>query len=395
MRPVSRLDPCLLFRNFRLTCIPLNLHILCAHNANWLFYRHTTRHTVNTRPTTTIFDLPAEIFTDEVAKYLDGDSKAAFALVSHFTNTLFQPLLYDKDKLPLLKQALDHAARGEWNDVDTLLQATPELLTYRGTIQHHGRYKLVNRTIWQVALMNDEGENVYEMFKRHFDRLPDGQNGLEELTRQVQEVFPDGEMKKHEGWKLDKALNLFNAVFDAIKNDETLNENDLDKMNHDTQKALKAFYDYVTPKPSDSFTKGLLFDIQLFQAVVKKYDDEFAELNWNQRIFYGVKVWDYLVRLLPTGYLRPLCQGLYYIVDKKEPLSVNGCKLRTDSGIGTGAAVLPLDKGLSFVFGRDFIRWVRCRRRVARIGELMSSKSNKQKEFYAAIGAATPTHGKS
>ena len=307
---------------------------------------------MNTRPATTIFDLPAETLTDEVAKYLDGDSKAVFALVSPFTNTLFQPLLYDKAKLPLLKQALDHAARGEWNDVDTLLQATPELLTYRGTIQHHGRYKLVNRTIWQVALMNDEGENVYEMFKRHFDRLPDGP---EEMTRQVQEVFPDGEMKKEEGWKLNKALTLFEAVFTAIKNDNTMNEKDLNKMNDDTQKALQAFYDYVTPKPSEGFTKGLLFDIQLFQAVVQKYADEYSNLNWNHRVFYGVKIWDYLVRLLPTGYLRPLCQGLYYIVDKKEPLLVNGCKLRTDSGIGTGAAFLPLDKDPSFVFGRDFI----------------------------------------
>src|SRR3990167_5222679 len=380
MRPVSRLDPCLLFRNFRLTCIPLNLHILCAHNANWLFYRHTTRHTVNTRPTTTIFDLPAEIFTDEVAKYLDGDSKAIFALVSHTTNTLFQPLLYDKDKLPLLKQALDHAARGEWNDVDTLLQTTPELLTYRGTIQHHGRYKLVNRTIWQVALMNDDGENVYEMFKRHFDRLPDGH---EEMTRQFQEVFPDGEMRKYEGWKLEKALALFNAAFAAIKNDKTLNKTDLKTMNANTQKALQAFYDYVTPKPSEGFTKGLLFDIRLFQEVVKKYDAEYTKLNWNQLVFYGVKIWDYLVRLLPTGYLRPLCQGLYYIVDQKEPLSVNGCKLRTDSGIGTGAVLLPLDKDPSFVFGRDFITLRGAWEGRFAFGKLMSSKSNKQKEFYA------------
>ncbi|OGT47657.1 MAG: hypothetical protein A3E83_07190 [Gammaproteobacteria bacterium RIFCSPHIGHO2_12_FULL_41_20] len=349
--------------------------------------------------------LPPDILQYELPKYLSGDDMVALSQTSRSAHALFQPLLYDKGSLPLLKQALDHAARGEWDDVDTLLQQTPELLTYRGTIQHHGRYKLVNRTIWQIALMNDEGENVDVMFQRHFAQLP---NGLEEMARQVQEVFPDGKMIKYDGWNLEKALDLFNSVLGAIKRDKTIDENNLNKMNDDTKQALQAFYDYVTPKPSDAFTKGLLFDIRLFQTVLQKYGQKFDELNWNQRVFYGVKLWDYLVRLLPTGYLRPLCQGLYSIVDHNAPLSVNGCKLRTGAGIGNGAAVLPLDSDTRFVFGQDFISIFGfgergCRRMDGETRStwawktyLMLSKNNKQKEFHAALAATlTPTLGRS
>jgi hypothetical protein len=119
---------------------------------------------------------------------------------------------------------------------------------------------------------------------------------------------------------------------------------------HDvTRAALKAFHDYVTPAPSKKFTTGLICDARLFSDIIRQYREKLSEFNRSQRLVYGVQLWDYFVRLLPTGYLRPLCQGTYFIVAKNVPLTVNGCVLRS------GEKVLPLDLNPDFVFGRHCI----------------------------------------
>lgn len=300
----------------------------------------------------TLFDLPNDNLKNEVANHLDADSIIHFCRSSTHAYALFQPEY--KLTLSLLKKAFDHTAFGEWDDLDQLLQLFPDLLTCRRTIQHRGRYQFTECTLWEIALMNQEGDNerVRTLFEKHFKRLP---NGLEEMSKQFHKVFPDGEMKKY-NWDLEAAKKRVDDLFNGILQDKTLAENNPFKMNEVTNKLLQAFQNYVKPNPSDKFMKGLICDVGLFSYIWQKYVTEFNNFkNWDQRVFYGVQVWDYFVRLLPTGYLRPLCQGLYYVVYEKEPLSVNGCKLRTNDGIGSGASVLPLDADSHFVFGRDFI----------------------------------------
>lgn len=352
----------------------------------------------------TLFDISHDTLTNELlAQLISVGSVITFARSSPHLYSLYSKTYQYRLLMDYLKKAFDHVCFGEFDDLDFLLQACPEILTIRCTIQHRGRFKLTDRFLWQIAEMNEEGDNerVRTMFVKYFKRLPDG---LNEMARQSAEVFSKG-MIKH-GWDINEAIRLFDNLYQAILNDDTLDEADLTKMNDATRTALQAFYSYVLPKPSEEFREGLIFDVRLFSEVVKRYDDKFYELkDWNRRVFYGVKIWDELVKVLPTGYLRPICQGLYYVVGApaanraREQLTVNGCRLRS------GVRVLPLGSDPNFVFGRDFINvlggadlaesgFLRTRGGAGiahRFGILMSSKNIKQKEIYAAVATTSPS----
>ena len=73
-----------------------------------------------------------------------------------------------------LRKLLSHAALGEWNAASAIWSNDPSLLTCRGTVYHPnpkeitpqmnpGRYKYVQRTAWQIALMNEEYELAEEI----------------------------------------------------------------------------------------------------------------------------------------------------------------------------------------------------------------------------------------
>ena len=112
------------------------------------------------------------------------------------------------------------AARPIWSE-------DPSLLTCYGTVYHPnrtyqdgqapvdipvyanpGRYKYVDRTFWQILMMNSEFEEAEEAGKLMTE---------EEKQKQFAEIFPDGKMVKYNS-DLKEAKRLLQAVFkEAIK----------------------------------------------------------------------------------------------------------------------------------------------------------------------------------
>jgi len=116
-------------------------------------------------------------------------------------------------------------------------------LYQRGTIYHPnpayitpemnpGRYKYVNRTVWQIAMMNEENEEAEAM----------GQvMTAEEKQNQFAEVFPDGTMVKSD-WDLKKAIERLEAVFAEVIKDSLIDRDNLNVMHDSTRRALNALY---------------------------------------------------------------------------------------------------------------------------------------------------------
>ena len=217
----------------------------------------------------------------------------------------------------VLKELVSHAALGEWEDAEKVWKLFPDLLTCRGTVYHPnriyeqgkppvdispyvnpGRYKYVNLTAWQIALMNEEYEEAEKMGQFMAE---------EEKQKQFAEIFPDGIIIKH-NWDLEKAKRLLQAVYAEVIMDPVIDENDPSKMSEKTQKVLYALYDYVKPKPEHK--TGLVFDANLYVEALKLYDDQFNKFqNYDRRTFWCIRVEEWLAACLGTGFLRPHSQG--------------------------------------------------------------------------------------
>ncbi|MBX3710215.1 MAG: hypothetical protein KIT56_08710 [Gammaproteobacteria bacterium] len=229
------------------------------------------------------------------------------------TSPRFSLLFFDEHRLALkcLRQLLGHTALGEWEDAEGIWKIFPDLLIQRGTIYHRnpaditpemnpGRYKYVNRTAYQIALMNEEYEEAEEMGKYMTE---------EEKQKQFAEVFPDGKMIKY-NWDLKEAMRRLEAVFAEVIKDPLINENNLDVMSESTRAALNTLYEYVKPVPEHKI--GLVFDANIYVEALKLYEEKFNDFKnkWDQRSFWCIRVEEHLASLLGTGYLRPHAQGI-------------------------------------------------------------------------------------
>ena len=251
------------------------------------------------------------------------------------TSRHFYGLFSEERHLALhcLRQLLNHAALGEWEKAEGLWKLFPDLLTCRGTIYHPnriaiegaapveipldinpGRYKYMNVTAWQIALMNEEYEEA-EMMGALMT--------VEEKQKQFIEIFPDGRMVKYD-WDLKQAEKLLLAVFDEVIKDPLINANDLSKMTDATNQARQAMIQYV--KPQVEHKSGHVFDVNLYIKALALYDDKFQQFKtWDQRSFWNIKIEEWLAAGLGTGYLRPHAQGI------RNDLSRAGCILEDGS----------------------------------------------------------------
>ncbi|OGT46438.1 MAG: hypothetical protein A3E82_00785 [Gammaproteobacteria bacterium RIFCSPHIGHO2_12_FULL_38_11] len=304
-------------------------------------------------------------------------------------------LFYEERHLALrcLRQLLNHAALGEWEDAEGLWQSFPDLLTCRGTIYHPnriaidedrevlfnipldinpGRYKYINVTAWQIALMNEEYEEAERMGACMTN---------EEKREQFAEVFPDGNMIKY-NWNLKQAEQLLLAVCNEVIKDPLINENDLSKMSASTRLARQALIEYV--RPQVEHTSGHVFDVNLYIKALALYEDQLRHFKtWGQRSFWNIKIEEWLAASLGTGYLRPHAQGI------ANGLRRTGCIL-TD-GSSYFAFRRPLDSlpGSHFFvgyFGRPYcLLFSHVAARLNAISKLMSRKNESRDRIYAAI----------
>lgn len=333
--------------------------------------------------------LPFEVLL-KISKELHASSVLnLYHTATFFSSVVPQPVY--RQALSLLEQLLNHADLGDWDFAERIWKAYPSLLTCRGTVYHPnptaitpdinpGRYKYVNHTAWQIALMNEEYEIAEEMGQFMDD---------EEKRKQFAEIFPDGEIAKH-NWDLQEAKRLLNAVFDALLQDKSISYNVLDVldvldvMNDATRVALNALYLYVKPAPEHK--TGLVFDTNFYVEARQLYEDRSSQFEiWEQHSFWTIRVEEHLAALLGTGYLRAHAQGIGNALEKK------GCIL------ADGSSYFPCRRSPNSVPGLHFLvgyyggsvdraeRWARVRG-TGRLRILCQAK-HEQGRTYAAIFA--------
>lgn len=230
-----------------------------------------------------------------------SDSSAAAStdevIMASATPTLFQP----KKEINSL---LQYAANSEWDIVDKLLMASPDLLTVRGSvvrqIDDNRAHQFTDITVWQIALKIKQAnqENVFAMLKKHFTRIKNG-NGLVEMAKQFHEIFSDGVIKKYD-WDVDCSSILFRGLCDAI----AISDNPF--ADNIVQNQVKMFFDYaivcMEKKKGLAFEMQVLIDIMEFM-VSRRIRNIFVRDD--QYRFYEQMIYGYAMKtLLPPGCMR-------------------------------------------------------------------------------------------
>jgi hypothetical protein len=322
----------------------------------------------------------------------------------------FKPTIWQLADHPLRK-LLSHGALGELDKAKILWEKDPSLLTCYGTVYHPnrsyiddngnslnppidipfaknpGRYKYINRTFYQILLMNSEFKIAEEVGKLMTH---------EEQQNQFDEVFPDGEIKKY-NFDLEEAKRLLRALFEAIAKDESLrierDENYNIKniiMSDSTREALYKLYAYAKPKSEHEI--GLVFDPEFYHEALKLYDEKCGQFNqkWDRYTFWNICVEEWLAGCLGTCFLRPHSQGLGNSASQVGCVLADGSSFfafRRPSGSvpgehfyvgyyggGAGGSAPPAGlAGRGFASGwRGFL-------------ELMSSSNESRERLYAAV----------
>lgn len=302
------------------------------------------------------------------------------------------------EKNNLLRELLSHAALGELAAAEKIWSEHLDLLTCYGTVFHPnriyegnnvvddipfyhnpGRYKYTQKTILQILWMNEEYEAA-ELIK---DRL-----SPHEWSRQFLEVFPDGMIKKN-NFDLDEAKKLLQAVFVAIRKDDSLNLEDLDVMNMKTRYALNALYAYA--KPSNDVKTGLVFDVNFYLATLALYDAKLLKIKSRatdeeraKNQFWIVRVEEWLAGCLGTGYFRHRVQGFF---NQDNPLI--GCILANGtSGFAFRRDVRSIP-GLHFHLGLD--GWESVRQYKHEFDAVSTIMSNKKQYIDRLVQACNST----
>jgi hypothetical protein len=216
----------------------------------------------------------------------------------------------------LLNTLLTHAVFGEWKAARKIWTRCPNILKLKGSVKH--RYLDKNHTAYQIAWRNEEDDIIAEMNQFL---------SAEEQKKQFDEIFPDGQLIKH-NWDFETAKKLLQNVFDAVIKDTVIDEDNMSLMNDETRIALQALHDYLNPDKSAHCQTGLVCDVRIYQQALSCYDDNFhAFVDWNGRIFWCIRVEEMIATYLSTAYLRAHCQGIYNVVDKGQKVNDAGCIL--------------------------------------------------------------------
>lgn len=300
-------------------------------------------------------DKNPDFILDKIAEFLP-DIFLKYSQLNHHYAKFFSSR--KNEVLDELRKLLNHAALGGWFFADKIWQSNPALLTYRGTIYHPnrsykdadgeplsipidipfehnpGRYKYINRTAWQIAVMNEEMVEANKM----------GQlMTAKQKQEQYAEIFPDGEMKKYD-WDMELAKQYLRGVFDAVAKDDFKKTDNFDNMNDETRTALKKLYAYAKPKTELEY--GLVFDVSLYLEALKMYDasahDKF-DYNTVRLAFWCTRVEEWLAGCLGTGYLRHHARGI-------------GCKTIDRAGcfMARGSSYFVFKRNSDSIPGRDF-----------------------------------------
>ncbi|WP_133130035.1 hypothetical protein [Legionella yabuuchiae] len=270
--------------------------------------------------------LPTELIQGPLAQYL---SKKDLSNLSQASKVMFfscQPLL--------AKILLFHVVKGEEAEALEMIDANPRLLLIPSKATDYSGRSYQGLTPFQAALSSHDVA-LWKKIESYFDKLPDGEA---EKVRQFRQLFPEG-LPQQKSYDFTKLVQVISNSSDA----DIMAA--LRKENNDTPicQALNGFRTAFT----DLAKKEMFFNPSHLIDALKVYDAQFDRWSWNQRDLFWRQVIGYTQRFLPACYAQAFCQGLYYILEEKKPLS-RSLKFQYD-----GSSYYPLSdsSGLGFDLG--------------------------------------------
>ena len=251
----------------------------------------------------TIETLPLEVFESFVAPHLSIKDVFELSLTSKGMSFFCHHLLEKK----AVKTLLSHVVKGEEAEALQMISVNPYLLRcYSEATAYSGVfYKHV--TPFQAALLSHD-VTLWKKMEPYFDKLTDGQI---EKARQFKQLFPEG-LPKQEPYD-------FSALIQVISNNSEADiQAVLRKENSDTPicKAIEVFRKNFT----EMAVKETFFNPLHLLEALKVYDVQFDAWSWNKRDLFWRQVIGYTQRFIPACYAQAFCQGLYSIVENKNPL---------------------------------------------------------------------------
>jgi len=232
----------------------------------------------------------------------------------------------NQEKILLNNKLLTHAVFGEWRAAREIWTKYPDILKLKGSVKRCYEYN--DHTAYQIAWRNEEDDIIAEMNKFL---------SYEEQKKQFDEIFPDRKLIKH-NWSFEKAIQLLQAVCEAVIKDTVICENDMSLMDDETRIALQELCDYLNPDKSGQCKTGLVCDVTIYLQASNFYEDRIVPFygnNWRAlRTFWCIRVQEMIATFLSTGYLRAHCQGMYGIVAGRYPYDCSGMKAREVNDAG-------------------------------------------------------------
>lgn len=311
----------------------------------------------NTSSSSTGFtDLP----TDElylINSYLPGKTTARMALSTKWCHGLFQAEVGKEEA----KEAAEYAINPTKENVENLkalLVACPALLLHPMTVKNRHDQK-IKGTIYQIALHEGDEELIDKVIKPPFEKLDNGAARMEEQHK----AWLCHDWLEAEDKACANALAAIDNVFAAFIN--ASHPNDVTELRqypytitiHDKNacKALAAARSAIDAlyQPTDEvITSGrdpIIRVIEYFNdQYIKNYDalggDNRPRNNALMRSLYG-----YFQRFAPINFMQAFAQGIYYIVNDKQPL------IRSfEYSNWPGRTILPLDSDPLFRLGNEY-----------------------------------------
>ncbi|MCX7124592.1 MAG: hypothetical protein NTU49_02320 [Gammaproteobacteria bacterium] len=232
---------------------------------------------------------------------------------SHLTNTLLQKIVYGDEKS--LKSMLSSFKRDR--------AALRLLLTSLGAVVDYSGRDISNFTLLQAAAAVGD-KKMCEIIMPYFYFI---QNGSEEITAQVMEIFTDGMEVYFERQKnISATVFLLNNIKLAI-NEAT--ESDLDsgllKQNNSSilcNQALPEFREDCKKLFSNDLAfnpQHLLLALETYEKKADQWSGSNAVKQKKQTLFWR-QIIGYFQRFLPANYAQVFAQGLYNVVESRNSL---------------------------------------------------------------------------
>jgi hypothetical protein len=362
-----------------------------------------------------LFLLPLEIFTSAMPRVTGMASNNTMTFIATLSNTcrhfhsLFKEPLSDRAQiLASLYQAVIDDNREQ---VKKILNARPELLL----IDPAENFVIESQCTWQKmyaenALVMAAKRRQIEMIKLllpYYDKLSQTDavvnakaKGLSawvhyEIDENADEIVIPEKYVKYAKNMLDVFCKETFPKGVPGQNNIPMNV----ELSEETEEALKSLFNNLLPKHAVKLDD--YFDVELLLlAVYKAYCDHFTQFNnWEQRDTFCVRVIGLIQGVQSPETAKIFCKGLEAVVAALEKgqeikLSKNACEHKLQGGeayfrIGRDSFI-----GLGFYFlcgiygagcAQRLLGWSCAQLVVMAFGKIMSSKSSKFLECYAAV----------